>query len=107
MLELEWGARLPAELADALPKLVLGADVVAHEEAFEPLLQTLRLLTQADGSVVYLASKCRDESEYRFWDKANELFHVEALQCGLSAVNRDGDELPITMYSLQPRRDQQ
>jgi hypothetical protein len=106
VLELEWGARLHAELADAPPKLVLGADLVAHEEAFEPLLHTLQLLTHTDGSAIYLASKCRDASEYRFWDEANELFHVKALQCGLSAVDRDGDGLPITLYRLQPRRDQ-
>ena len=103
VLELEWGQRLPVELADALPRLVLGADLVAHEEAFEPLLQTLSLLTQADGSAVYMACKCRDASEHRFWETAQELFYVETLQCGLSAVNRDGDELPITLYRLLPR----
>ena len=102
--ELEWGApRLPEELS-AVPDLVIAADVVAHPESFEPLLATLQLLIEGGASTVLIANKCRDECEYTFWNRASEYFSIKTLQCGTSDVNRDGDELPITIYELTDRR---
>lgn len=101
--ELEWGApRVPEALENT--QLVLAADVVAHEEAFRPLLTTLQLLCR-QGAHVLIANKCRDECEYVFWNSALELFSIEQLRCGVSDLNRDGDELPITIYRLELRDD--
>jgi hypothetical protein len=89
--------------------LVLSADVIAHEESFEPLLKTLRMLLcspnagQAAGRHALIANKCRDEAEYAFWEHVLEDFHIEAVHCGVSELNKDGDELPITVYRLVPR----
>ncbi len=79
--------------------LVLAADVVCHEESFEPLLATLRQLA-AGGAEILVCNKCRDVAEHAFWHAAAEALHVEIVQEGLPAAPRDGDELPVTLYRL-------
>lgn len=96
--ELEWGRAGLHSLGGSF-QLVLAADVVAHEESFEPLLETLLHVARA-GAEVLIANKCRDVSEHCFWAQAAEALNVELLQSGLSDVNRDGDELPILLYRL-------
>ncbi len=103
VLELEWGGDGKPQLPF---QLVLAADVVAHEESFEPLLQTLQHLAAA-GAEVLIANKCRDVVEHAFWTRAAELLCVELMQQGLSELSRDGDELPIMLYRLWATRPQQ
>lgn len=102
--------------------LVLAADVVCHEESFEPLLFTLQALAgmpgerclsherahadcsprraPAGGAEVLLCNKCRDVAEHAFWRAAAEHFHIEILQEGMPAAPRDGDDLPVLLYRL-------
>jgi hypothetical protein len=106
--------------------LILAADVVCHEDSFQPLLATLRQLAgapcnatrrlvpllaswhflilrrarAAGGGEVLLCNKCRDVAEHAFWHAAAEDFHVEVLQEGLPAEPRDGDELPVLLYRM-------
>ena len=99
VLELEWGCT-PPEWSEAQPfALVLGADIVCHEESMAPLLATLRQLLRGGGEAL-ICNKCRDEGEHAFWRAAAEEFHVELLKEGLPAAPRDGDELPVMLYRL-------
>lgn len=104
VLELEWGCSPPEwSEAQAPPfQLVLGADVVCHDESMEPLIATLRQLLRGGGEAL-ICNKCRDTAEHRFWHSAAEHFHVELLQEGLPAVPRDGDDLPVMLYRLWAR----
>jgi hypothetical protein len=99
VVELEWGCT-PPEWSEAPPcALVLGADIVCHEESMAPLLSTLRQLLR-DGGEALICNKCRDEAEHAFWHAAAEEFHVELLKEGFPAAPRDGDELPVMLYRL-------
>lgn len=97
--ELEWGSAWGGEAEALLFQLVLGADVVCHDESMEPLIATLRQLLRGGGEAL-ISNKCRDAAEHRFWEAAAEAFNVELLQEGLPAAPRDGDDLPVMLYRL-------
>jgi predicted nicotinamide N-methyase len=101
VLELEWGCTPPEWSQAQTPpfQLVLGADVVCHDESMAPLIATLRQLLQGGGEAL-ICNKCRDEAEHKFWEAAANEFNVELLQEGLPAAPRDGDELPVMLYRL-------
>ena len=101
VVELEWGCTPPEwSQAETPPfNLVLGADIVCHEESMAPLIATLRQLLRGGGEAL-ISNKCRDVAEHRFWEAAAAEFHVELLAEGLPAAPRDGDDLPVMLYRL-------
>jgi nicotinamide N-methyltransferase len=106
--ELEWGCAAAAAAlmgegdADVTKTLVLAAECVAHEESFEPLLQTLRALVCRPGDAALLCGKRRAEAEELFWSAAAKLFRLRVLAHGTSPLDRDGDGLPLTICELTP-----
>ena len=104
VLELEWGSTSPEwSAAEAPPfNLVLGADVVCHDDSMAPLIATLRQLLRGGGEAL-ISNKCRDEAEHKFWEACAAEFNVELLAEGLPAAPRDGDDLPVMLYRLWAR----
>ena len=80
-------ARGAQQRASGLPDVIVGADVVYHEELIDPLLSTLRLLTDADADsgappVIVLSYVQRFKRAKRFLRLARKHFDVDAIATG-------------------------
>ncbi|GMT19994.1 hypothetical protein PFISCL1PPCAC_11291, partial [Pristionchus fissidentatus] len=91
--ELDWARPLSSALATDHFDVILGADLVYKEEAFEPLINTLETLAAKD-TVIYFASRIRYPKDRKFYrNLAAQGFHVAKL-----LYDKDTD---VYVYKMQ------
>ncbi|KAL0449941.1 UNVERIFIED_CONTAM: protein N-lysine methyltransferase METTL21A [Sesamum latifolium] len=96
---LQWGQTTDMEAIGREYDVILGSDLVYHENLYEPLLETLRfLLLGSERKVVFLMSHLkRWKKESAFFKKANKFFDVEVIHTD-SPCN--GSRVGVTVYQF-------
>ncbi|KAI3768014.1 hypothetical protein L2E82_18445 [Cichorium intybus] len=91
---LSWGENEEMEAMGREYDLIIGSDVVYHDNLYDPLLQTLKffLLDGGDGEKVFLMAHLRRwKKESGFFKKAKKYFQVELIhEDGPSSESRTG-----------------
>lgn len=89
---LSWGEKEDMEAVGREYDLIIGSDVVYHDNLYDPLLQTLRFLLLGDGEKVFLMAHLRRwKKESGFFKKAKKYFQVELVhEDGPSCASRTG-----------------
>ncbi|KAI9336346.1 putative methyltransferase-domain-containing protein [Obelidium mucronatum] len=78
--ELKWGTPISPEILAEPVNLILAADCVYLEAAFDPLLQTLTELSTVGTTEVWIVSKKRRKADKRFFDKLKKKFDVKEIK---------------------------
>ncbi|KAI3669598.1 hypothetical protein L6452_40872 [Arctium lappa] len=88
---LSWGNKEEMETIGREYDLIIGSDVVYHDDLYDPLLETLRFLF-LDGEKVFLMAHLRRwKKESGFFKKAKKYFTVELVhEDGPSSASRTG-----------------
>ncbi|KVH92371.1 EEF1A lysine methyltransferase 3-like [Cynara cardunculus var. scolymus] len=88
---LSWGNKEEMEAIGREYDLIIGSDVVYHDNLYDPLLETLRYLF-LDGEKVFLMAHLRRwKKESGFFKKAKKYFQVELIhEDGPSTASRTG-----------------
>ncbi|KAK4393678.1 protein N-lysine methyltransferase METTL21A [Sesamum angolense] len=96
---LQWGQTADMEAIGREYDVILGSDLVYHENLYDPLLETLRfLLLGREQKVVFLMSHLkRWKKESAFFKKANKFFDVEVIHTD-SPCN--GSRIGVTVYQF-------
>ncbi|KAJ3021923.1 UNVERIFIED_CONTAM: hypothetical protein HDU68_009408 [Siphonaria sp. JEL0065] len=74
--ELKWGTPILPDIVAKPVNLILAADCVYLEAAFDPLLQTLVELSTLETTEIWIVSKKRRKADKRFFDKLKKKFNV-------------------------------
>lgn len=90
--ELNWGTPLPAFATPLLPHVLLLADCVYLESAFQPLVDTMLALSTCDTEILFCYQK-RRKADKRFFALLKRHFVFEAMQ--------DDDEQRCREYQRQ------
>jgi predicted nicotinamide N-methyase len=85
-ISLPWGTTLPPSLPRV--DIVLAADCVYFEPAFEPLLETLRTLLKEERQICYFCLKKRRKADMRFVAMLKKRFDVVELKNGTEGLEK-------------------
>ncbi|KAL4589361.1 hypothetical protein LXL04_002267 [Taraxacum kok-saghyz] len=89
---LSWGENEEMEAIGRDYDLIIGSDVVYHDNLYDPLLQTLKfLLLEGENKVFLMGHLRRWKKESGFFKKAKKYFQVELVhEDGPSSASRTG-----------------
>ncbi|GJW21172.1 N-lysine methyltransferase METTL21A-like protein [Tanacetum coccineum] len=93
---LSWGEVGDMEVIGRDYDLVIGSDVVYHDNLYDPLIQTLKYLLSGEGEgekekVFFMGHLRRWKKESSFFKKAKKMFRVDVVhEDGPSSVSRTG-----------------
>ncbi|EOA12727.1 hypothetical protein CARUB_v10028172mg [Capsella rubella] len=101
-----WGEADDVEVLGGDVDLIVASDVVYHDHLYEPLLETLRLMTaamQLEGKrlVFLMAHLRRWKKESVFFKKARKLFHVQVIH---SDVPQQGSRIGVVVYRFAAKQ---
>ncbi|KAL7131891.1 hypothetical protein ABFS83_12G035400 [Erythranthe nasuta] len=99
---LAWGDRSHMEAVGVDYDIVLGSDVVYHDNLYEPLLQTLKFfLLESEKRIVFvMAHLKRWKKESAFFKKAKKLFDVDVIHTDSPS---DGGRVGVNVYRFVRR----
>ncbi|CAN6988452.1 unnamed protein product [Brassica rapa subsp. trilocularis] len=106
---LRWGEADDVEVLGRNVDLVVASDVVYHDNLYEPLLKTLRLMAAAKGSegkrlIFLMAHLRRWKKESVFFKKARKVFDVDVIH---SDEPRNGARSGVLVYRFVAKQPNQ
>ena len=88
---LSWGKKEEMEAIGGEFDLIIGSDVVYHDNLYDPLLETLKFVLLKGEKVFLMAHLRRWKKESGFFKKAKKYFQVELIhEDGPSSASRTG-----------------
>lgn len=94
---LSWGETGDMEAIGREYDVILGSDVVYHDNLYEPLIQTLKWFLSEKRVFFVMAHLRRWKKESSFFKKAKKLFHVEVLH---TDPPLPGSRLGVVVYKF-------